>query len=115
MSTCPVIPLDLNSRYATLLDGKRVAAVTRRAIDWSDWRACNGAGVTLQSSTWGVHADDDDGALTLSQDDLTDDVASVLITGGTAAQAYRLENTITTSDGQTLVATVRIPVSATAL
>ena len=110
MSTCPEVPLDLGSPYATLLDAKSPTEITRRGITWADWLACNNPGATISGSVWAVHADDDDATLTLSQDTLLADVASVLVTGGTIGSSYRLVNTITVSDGQSIPATVQIPV-----
>lgn len=110
MSVCPVVPLDLASPYATLLDAKSVGEITRRGCDWSLWLACHSAGVIIETATWTIHADDDDGSLSLSQEDFTAGVSSVLITGGTVRFSYRLVNTVTTDDGQTIIATVQVPV-----
>lgn len=109
-AVCPVVPLDLGSPYATLLDPKSPTEITRRAVDWADWLACNNPGATITGSVWAVHADDNDGSVTLSQDTLAADVASVLMTGGTVGSSYRLVDTVTLSDGQTVTATVQIPV-----
>lgn len=110
MSTCPSVPLNLASNYATLLDGKAPAEVTRRGVDWGSWLICNNPGVTLDSSVWAVHSADDDATLTLAQATLTGNVASVAISGGTAGKSYRLTNTAGLSDGQSIVAVVQIPV-----
>ena len=108
--TCPTVTLDLGNPYATLLDPKSPAEITRRGVDWGEWLACNNPGATISNSSWAIHADDDDSTLTLSQQTLTGNVATVLVTGGTVNAAYRLVNTITTSDGQSVPATVQIPV-----
>ena len=110
MSECPTVALDLASPYATLLDPKSPAEITRRGIDWGDWLACNNPGATINAAVWSIHPDDDDTTLTLSQQTLTGAVASVLVTGGTAGQSYRLVCSVTVSDGQSIPATVQIPV-----
>lgn len=107
---CPVVPLDLSSPYATLLDPKSPTEITRRAVDWSIWLACNNPGATIIAATWAVHPDDDDATLTLSQEALSNGVSSVLVTGGTVGASYRLVNTVTVSDNQSIPATVQIPV-----
>ena len=84
--------------------------MTRRGVEWSDWLACNNAGATITVSAWAIHPDDDDGGMTLSQDTLVGGVASVLLTGGTVNVSYRLVNTVTLSDGQSITATIQIPV-----
>lgn len=109
-AVCPTVPLDLGSPYATLLDPKSPTEITRRGVDWIDWLACNNPGATISNSTWAIHPDDDDTTLTLSQDTLDVDVASVLVSGGTVGSSYRLINTVTLSDGQSVKATVQIPV-----
>lgn len=110
MTACPVVTLDLGSPYATLLDPKSPADITRRGVDWADWLACNNPGATISVSAWAIHPDDDDATLTLSQDTIAADLASVLVSGGTVGQSYRLVNTVTVSDGQSIPATVQIPV-----
>lgn len=110
MSDCPTVPLDLASPYATLLDPKSPTEITRRGIDWSDWLACNNPGAVINAAVWSIHPDDDDSTLTLSQDVLAANVASVLVTGGTVGKSYRLVCTVTVSDGQSIPATVQIPV-----
>ena len=110
MNACPVVPLDLNSPYATLLDAKSPAEITRRGIDWGAWLGCNNPGIAITGASWVVHADDDDATLTLSQETLAANVASVLITGGTVMKSYRLVCTVTLDDGQSIPATVQIPV-----
>jgi len=109
-SVCPVVPLDLGSPYATLLDPKSPTEITRRGVDWADWLACNNPGAAITGSVWIVHPDDDDGSLTLSQETIANDVASVLITGGTVGVSYRLVDTVALDDGQSIPATVQIPV-----
>ena len=107
---CPTVPLDLANPYSTLLDPKSPTEITRRGVDWAAWLACNNAGATITVSAWAVHPDDDDGTLTLSQETLVNGLATVLITGGTVNVSYRLVNTITVSDGQSIPATIQIPV-----
>ena len=110
MNACPVVPLDLASPYATLLDGKSPAEITRRGVDWGDWLACNNPGVTITGASWTIHADDDDATLTLSQQEFASNVASVLISGGTVGKSYRLVCTASLDDGQSIPATIQIPV-----
>ena len=110
MTACPTVTLDLASPYATLLDAKSPAETPRRGADWSLWLSCNNAGATILTAVWAVHPDDDDGTLTLSQEALASDISSVVVTGGTAGQSYRLTCTIGTDDGQSITATVQIPV-----
>jgi len=57
-------------------------------------------GVSISSSTWAIHADDDDAALTLSSPAIDGYVTSTLAAGGTDGVNYRIINTITTDDGQ---------------
>lgn len=110
-ATCPVVPLDLGSPYATLLEAKSPTEITRRGVDWSDWLICNSSGVLINSSVWVIHSDDDDTTLALSQPTIgVANVASVLVSGGTVGQSYRLVNTVTLDDGQSIAATVQIPV-----
>jgi hypothetical protein len=110
MSACPSVPLDLNSPYATLLDAKSPTEITRRGVDWGPWLACNNPGALITAAVWAVFPADDDGSMTLSQDVLALNVASVLVTGGTLLTAPRLTCTISTDDGQSITATVQIPV-----
>lgn len=110
MNYCPVVPLDLGGPYATLLDSKSPAEVTRRGVDWTDWLACNNPGTTITGTVWTIHADDDDTTLTLSQESLDANVSTVLISGGTVNASYRLVCTATLDDAQSIPATIQIGV-----
>lgn len=109
-AVCPIVPLDLASPYATLIDPKSPTEQSRRGVDWSDWLACNNPGVTLSNAAWAVHPDDDDATLTLSIPQLAAGVSSTQVSGGTIGQSYRLVCTASLSDGQSIPATVQIPV-----
>jgi len=68
-------------------------AVLDYAVDWSDWLA---DGETISTSTWTVPT-----GLTKDSDSKTDTVATVWLSGGTAATTYTVANKITTSGGRT--------------
>lgn len=110
MNTCPVITLDLDSPYATLLGAKSPTEQSNRGVDWGKWLACQNTGIVISSAVWTIHPDDDDTTLVLGMQLLSDDISSVQISGGTVGQSYRLICTATLDDGQVIPATVQIPV-----
>lgn len=114
MTTCQIIDANISSPYAYLWDAKTAPMSVRIANDWATWLACHAPpGATLVSSVWEIHPDDADGSLVLAQDTEADGVASVLVSAGTADRSYRLVNTVTSSDGQVLIATGQLPVRET--
>lgn len=78
------------------------------AMDWSSWL---GTGITIATSAWVSTS-----GLSLDNDSITDSAtkAQVRISGGTSHVTYEVTNTITTSDGQTVVAIFRIEVNDSA-
>lgn len=73
-------------------------------LDWSDWLA---SGVTISTSAWSMTG------ITDSNDSIVDSstATQVRIAGGTDGTSYEAKNTITTSDGQTVVGILTIQVS----
>ncbi len=69
---------------------KRATEKLDYIIDWSDWLA---VGETISASAWIV-----DTGVTDSDDSNTTTTATVFIAGGTETEAYKLTNTITTSN-----------------
>jgi len=110
--TCREFIVDLDSRYPSET-GRKVPSSTRRV--WLYWDAvdCDGAGVSLVNSTWAIHPDDDDTTLTLTSPSFAGFAATVLVSGGTDGSSYRLINTVTTTDGRIIPATVVQPVFET--
>ena len=74
---------------------------------------CDGAGVTITQSTWTVHTDDDDGSVTFSGQTISGLTTRTLVVGGVDGAVYRIQNSITASDGAVFVLTVSVPVLET--
>jgi len=110
MTVCQTIDVDLSSPYAYLWGAKAPADEPRVANDWNPWLDCNTEGATILNSSFAVHPDDDDGTLILFQPAEANGIASVIVQGGTIDKSYRVINTVTTSDAQTITATGQIPV-----
>ncbi len=67
-------------------------AVLPYKIDWSAWLA----GATISTSSWIVPS-----GLAKDSDSFTSTIATVVLSGGTAGETYRVTNRITTNDGRT--------------
>ena len=107
---CDVIYAQNGSLLGEPLDPKAVAESIRVAFDMEQPVDCDGQGNTITVSQWAVNAADDDGALTLDQPATVGYEVSVRVTGGTDGVVYGLVNTITTSDGRTLIREARLPI-----
>lgn len=94
------IPVDVTAPYPNLLNGKQAADEPTFSVDWTDWIAAHTTSATISTSTWTVHADDDDGGLVLTSPLIQGLKTLVSITAGTVGQSYRFTNAVTLSDGQ---------------
>ena len=112
MTQCSTLVADLDSLYPVNIGRKTPTEARRPTVDWAVVD-CAGTGVTIQTSTWTIHPDDDDATLTLSQQATTGLETSVLASGGTDGNTYRLVNQVITSDGRTVELTVVVPVFVT--
>lgn len=74
-----------------------------RGIDWS----CELGGASIVSSVWEVTSG---AGLTLADDSNTTDGTEVFISAGTLGEQYRVQNTITTSSDEILIATLLVRV-----
>ena len=110
--TCREFVLDLDSLYPAET-GRKTPGGTRRV--WLGWDNldCAGDGVSILTSTWTLHPDDDDGTLTISSPSFTGFVTTAIVSGGTDGSSYRLVNEVTSSDGRVIPATVVQPVYET--
>ena len=70
---------------------QKVIEIKDHNVDWSKWLVGNDS---VASSTWAIPAD-----LTVVLEDLTNNIATVVVTGGTAGQKYPLQNIVMTAKG----------------
>ena len=74
-------------------------------------------GATISTSTWSVpsgitkDSDNKNGVSIGAVDYAVNTVTTIWLSGGTAGTVYTLTNTITTSDGRTLVKSIAVPVN----
>ena len=83
---------------------------TEAALDYDiDWTA-RLAGDTITSSAWALDVVNGcvDGALILGTPTFSNTITKILLSGGTADQAYVLTNTVVTAAGRTEVESVQI-------
>ena len=112
--TCATITASRASLYPPLLARKTEAETEILENDISDDVDCDGTGsVTISTSTFAIHPDDDDGSLTLGTASFTGLVTSQPYSGGTAGKTYRIENSVTTSNGLLLVFTCQVNIADT--
>ena len=101
MTQCAEIKASRASQYPPLLPRKTVTETDRIENDISQDVDCQGAGVTIVTSVWAIHPDDDDATLVLETGSAF--VAGLVTfcpySGGTAGKSYRVTNTVTLSDG----------------
>ena len=105
MSECPVVYGDPDITSAPR-SGRMQPGITRwNHHDFSSID-CNGAGVTVNGVIAAIHADDDDGLLTLGTTVVDTDglgwVQSFTVAADETQRAYQVEYSITTSDSQLL-------------
>lgn len=81
---------------------KDPAAVLDYTFDWSDWLV---GGDTISTSTWTA----EDG-ITVDSNSKTSTTTTVWLSGGTAAESYRVVNHIVTAGGRTDERTLAVPV-----
>jgi len=75
-------------------------------LDWSQRLGSD----TIVTSNWAIVTTD--GALVINSNAHTGNTTKVWLSAGTLKQNYILQNTITTSDGDTEIQTVMLPVRA---
>lgn len=73
--------------------GKDPDAVLPYSIDWSDWLV---SGDTIATSTWAAET-----GITVDSDSETTQVTTVVLSGGTVGETYRVRNRIVTANGYT--------------
>ena len=110
---CTVYEWSRANREPATLPRKTPTEVERYANDIEADADCSLVGITIATSLWAIHPDDDDGTLTLSGDAVQGLITSVLVTGGTDGALYRLVNTVTLSDSRVLIFTTSLPVCET--
>jgi hypothetical protein len=86
------------SQFLECRDPKDPAATAFYSMSWAEELT---SGSTIATSTWRVSG------VVREADSISDDLLSttILISGGVDGQDYACENTVTTSDGETLVRT----------
>ena len=80
---------------------KDPSAILDYQFNWAEWLA----GDTLSASTWTA-----DGGLTVEDDDFTNVLSTVWLSGGAVGLAYAVTNRITTAGGRTDERTLKIVV-----
>lgn len=110
MTQCPVIEVDIGSPVAFLWGAKTPTGRARRGVSFTKLLACYAVGVTVDTVTWTVHPDDDDGSLTIDQQQLVVDLSSARISGGTEGLAPRIVVSWVLSDGTEGQVTGQVPV-----
>lgn len=92
------------------LDNMAPGEAIRAAFDLEQPVDCEGIGITIETSIWSLNTDTDDGAMTLDQPVINGYITSTRIGGGTDGVEYGIINTVTTSDGRTLIREAKLPV-----
>ena len=113
MTTCTQITASRASQYPPLMPRKGASETDRIENDITLDVDCEGAGVTITLSQWAIHPDDDDTTLTLGVPFFSGLITYCPYSGGTAGSAYRVVNTVTTSDGLVLEFTVQVVIAET--
>ena len=113
VAVCRIVKGDAAELYPAVIDRMAPQENIRIEFDLTADIDCSLVGVTITDSTWAIHPDDDDGAMSLDQQAISGLVTSTRASKGTDGAYYRLINTNTLSDGQTIERTGAIPVVAT--
>ena len=80
-------------------------------LDWNDAAEDSLAdGETISASEWAVESAGSDGELDIDSDTNDTTTTTVVLTGGTKGHTYRVVNTITTSEGRTVIGSLTIRV-----
>ena len=89
---------------------KDTEAVLDYSIDWGTWMP---SGDSINTSTWAITAiSGDTDALTVDSNAISTNVATAVISGGTAGNIYTVSNTIATNNNITERRNFRISVKA---
>lgn len=113
MDACTTIAASRESVYPPVASRKAPGETDWVENDISSDVDCDGQGVTILSSVWIIHADDDDATLTLGAATWLALVTRQPYSGGTDGASYRLINTVTTNDGRTFEFTVQVSIAET--
>lgn len=110
---CTTITASRACTYPPMAPRKTQAETEILENDISDDVDCEGLGVSIITSVFTIHPDDDDTTLTLGTASFIGLVTSVPYSGGTPNKTYRIENAVTTSNGLSLVFTVQVSIAET--
>ena len=113
MDACTSITASRGSIYPPVVARKTPTETDYVENDIAADVDCEEAGITLISSLWAIHPDDDDATLTLGPAVITGLITRQVYSAGTAGKSYRLVNTVETSDGRTLEYTTQVAIAET--
>ena len=113
MDQCETLQGDLSSLYPVTLGRKAPTWRIPVTNDGTNVLDCSGAGVTINTSTWAVHPDDDDGSITISGETIIGLTTRAWVSGGMDGCVYRVLNTVVASDVTQVVFEVSLPVVGT--
>ena len=99
MTACTTITASRANIYPPVLSRKTATETEEIQNDIRKDVDCDGTGVTITSSTWAIHPDDDDATLTLGTASFLGLVTTQPYSGGTAGKTYRVITSVQTSNG----------------
>jgi hypothetical protein len=94
------------------LDAKKPSEEKDYGIDWAP--QINDTTVTIDSSDWAIVTALGSPDLVIEVDSVDDQQTVVRLSGGEADRDYVLENTIVTSEGETLIEAIEVQVKSAA-